>query len=232
MYEENPGVDLYRRDVYIIKSADSAKGMTDAVAKMANLAYKLSTGQEIGLLSEEGYIRRGFQKTILVNKIGAQRAVDMLVARLRGEPFETELHLPKFERAKPPAAIKTLSSAKIAIVTDGGLVPKGNPDNIERLTATRYGKYKLAGVDHLNPEDYEVFHVGYDNTPVLQDPNRLVPLDVMRDLEKEGVIGEVGENFYSTSGVATTLISSKKMGKAVAERLKEEGVDGVILTST
>ena len=232
MYEENPGVDLYRRHLYIVKTADSARGMTEAVSKMVNLACKLAADQEIGKPDEEGYIPRGILKEEFSDRTAAQRVVDMLLAKLQGKPFETELHLPKFSRIRPPAALKTLSSSKIALATDGGLVPKGNPDKIEMSAATKYGRYTIKGADRLDPKDYEVVHVGYDSSLVRQDPHRLVPLDVMRDLEKEAVIGKVCESFYSTTGVATTLENSRKIGQGMAEQLKSEGVDGVILTST
>ena len=59
-----------------------------------------------------------------------------------------------------------------------------------------------------------------------------MPLDVMRDLQREGIFGELGESFYSTTGVATPLENAKKIGKNIADDLIAEGVDGVILTST
>jgi glycine reductase len=60
----------------------------------------------------------------------------------------------------------------------------------------------------------------------------LVPVDVMRDLEKEGVIGKLHEKFYSTAGAVCVVENIRKMGQAIAKELKEEGVSGVILTST
>lgn len=232
MYEHNPGAELYRRDLYIVKTADSVKGMAEAIVNMVNLAYKLTISQEIGEPSEEGYIPRGLLKQKISERTGAQRAVDMLLDKLEGKPFVTELHLPKFEHVRPAAALKNLSKAKIALATDGGLMPKGNPDKIKSSAATRYGRYAITGAERLEPEDYDVVHAGYDNNPVGQDPNRLIPLDVMRELEKEAVIGKIGEAIYSTTGVSTTLEYSKIMGKAIAEQLTDEGVDGVILTST
>ena len=232
MYEENPGVDLYRRDLYIIKTTDSVRGMAEAVSKMVSLAYKLAARQELGKPYEEGYIRRGLLRSESSNRTAAQRAVAMLITKLEGKPFETELHLPKFDRVRPAPALKSLRSQKIAMVTDGGLVPKGNPDKIEISNATKYGRYGIKGVDRLDPEDYEVVHVGYDSSFVRQDPHRLVPLDVMRDLEKEGVIGKLCEAFYATTGVGTVLESARKIGRNMAEHLKAEDVEGVILTST
>ena len=96
----------------------------------------------------------------------------------------------------------------------------------------RFGSYSIEGVTALNPEDYEVNHIGYDPVFVAQDPNRLVPVDVMRDLEKDGAIGKLHETFYATTGVVTPVENAKRMGQAIAEQLKAEGVSGIILTST
>ena len=156
----------------------------------------------------------------------------MLIAKLQGVPFETELHLPKFERVNPAHALKDPASSKIGLVTDGGLVPKGNPDKIESSSATKYGRYSIEDYDQLQPDDYEVVHVGYDNNAVKQNPNRLIPLDIMREMEQEGIINQVDRFFYSSTGVGTDLNNSAKIGKAIAEQLKSDRVNAAILTST
>ena len=46
--------------------------------------------------------------------------------------------------------LKILSKATIALVTSGGIVPKGNPDHIESSSASKYGKYDIEGFDRLN----------------------------------------------------------------------------------
>ena len=232
MYEGNPGVDLYRRDVYIIQTKDSARGMVDAVNKMVKFAGKLLRKENIGRPAEEGYFARGQLINETADRIGAERVVEMLLAKLRGEPFESEVARPFYDRVKPALRIKDIHSATIALVTDGGLVPKGNPDKIEMITATRFGRYDIKNIDTLNPEAYEVSHGGYDSTLVRQDPNRLVPVDAMRDLEREGVIGKLHDTFYSTTGLASIVDIMKKVGQGIAESLKAEGVSGVILTST
>jgi glycine reductase len=232
MYKENPGVDLYRKDVYIVETEDSARRMAEAVTKMVNIVFKLVDKKNIGKPSEEGYFPRGYLENEVSDRLGAERVVSILLAKLRGEPFESEVSLPKYDRVESAPGIKDLGSATIALVTDGGLVPKGNPDRIEDRAATRFGAYSLKGSNILDPHDYEVSHVGYTPVFVLQDPHRLVPVDVMRDLEKEGIIGKLHEKFYSTAGAVNIVENVKKMGQAIAKELKNEGVSGVILTST
>jgi glycine reductase len=87
-------------------------------------------------------------------------------------------------------------------------------------------------VETLNPADYEVSHEGYDSVFIRQDPNRLVPVDALRDFEREGLIGKLHEAFYSTTGVACIVEVMRKLGEKIAKDLKAAGVSGVILTST
>jgi glycine reductase complex component B subunit gamma len=232
MYEENPGLDLYRKDVYIVKTGDNARFMADVVKKMTILGQRLLAGDKIGKPDDEGYFPRGLLANEVLDKTGAERVVDMLLNKMAGEPYLSEVPRPAYDRVTPAHSVKDIRSAKIALVTDGGLVPKGNPDKIEVATATRYGRYDITAKDALDPADYEVNHGGYDSRLVVQDPNRLVPVDVMREMEREGAIGALHNWFYSTTGLTCIVETMKGLGKKIAESLKAEGVSGVILTST
>lgn len=232
MYEENPGVELYKRNTYIVKTEDSVRGMAAAIPTMVNIARKLAAGERIGKPAEEGYFPRGFFKNEPSEKTAAERGVDMLLAKLKGRPFESEVIAPLFDSVAPAAAVLNLSATEIALVTDGGLVPKGNPDKLRAGMAKSFGAYSFRGLDALTAENYEAHHVGHETSLIDQDPHRLVPVDVMRNLEKEGIIGKLHETFYTIAGVGTTMANSKKIGKGITERLKAEGVGAVILTST
>jgi glycine reductase complex component B subunit gamma len=180
MYKENPGGDLYGKDLYIIATADSARGMREAIPAMTALLLKLSRGEEIGSPAEEGYLPRGIRRNYFAEENGAARAVKMLTAKLKGEPFTTELPMPDFDRVVPNSPVADMSSATIALVTSGGIVPKGNPDRIESSSASKFGKYSLEGFDDLTAETHETAHGGYDPVYANQDPDRVLPLDVMR----------------------------------------------------
>ena len=232
MYEENPALDLYRKEVYVIPTADSVRGMKEAIPKMAGFVRKLGLGQEIGLPQEEGYFPRGIRVNQFVGRTGAERAVDMLLSKLRGEPFQTEYPMPTFELVPASPAIRDLRSTTIALVTSGGIVPLGNPDRIEAASASKFAEYNIAGVDDLTPDAYQTCHGGYDPTYANDDPDRVLPLDAMRALEKDGTIGKLYDVYYVTVGNATSVANSQKFGKAIAEKLKAADVDGVILTST
>ncbi|MDD2574128.1 MAG: glycine/betaine/sarcosine/D-proline family reductase selenoprotein B, partial [Firmicutes bacterium] len=140
MYIENPGTDLYRKHINIVQTGNSAADMRNAVPVMAKAALKLARGEELKV-PEDGVIEKGIRKNIYRETRGSQRAVDMLIAKLSGQPFETEYPMPDFDRVTPNPAVKDMGKARIALVTSGGIVPKGNPDSIEASSASKYGKY-------------------------------------------------------------------------------------------
>lgn len=232
MHRENPGADLFKKGVYIVETGGSAIKMAEAVTKMVSILSRLVAGQKIGKPAEVGYLSRGVLVNEAMDQNAAERAISMLLAKIGEDDFETEVPLPSYERVERSPRLKDLRSATIALVTDGGLVPRGNPDKIEADRATRFGRYSIEKVNSLSPEDYEVHHSGYTGTFINQDPNRLVPVDVMREQERERKIGKLHHSFYTTSGCACILDNVKGMGKKIADELKREGVQGAVLTST
>ena len=232
MYEENPGADMYKKQVYIVKTADSAVGMRQAIPVIIKLGLKLVDGEEIGSPEEEGYHARGIRKNIWVEETGGERAVNMLIKKISGEEFETEFPMPVFDNVDPNPAIKDLSKATIAIVSSGGPVPFGNPDHIEASSASRYGKYSIAGIDDLVEGEWQTAHGGYDASYADHDMDRVIPVDVLRQYEKEGKIGKLHDYFYSTVGNGTSVNNSKAFAEEFSKELVADGVDAVILTST
>ena len=156
----------------------------------------------------------------------------MLLKKLAGKEYTTEYPMPAFDRVAPNPPIKDLSKATIALVTSGGIVPKGNPDHIESSSASKFGEYDITGVTDLTADTYETAHGGYDPVYANADADRVLPVDVMRDLEKEGVIGKLHNKYYATVGNGTAVASAKAYAAEIAKRLIADGVDAVILTST
>lgn len=232
MYVENPGVDMFRKDLIIVDTPNSAAGMRNVIPVMSALIKKLAEGQEILGPKEEGYIERGIRVNYFAEKRGSERALEMLVKKLKGEPFETDLPMPKFDRVEPAAPVKDIRKAKIAVVTSGGIVPTGNPDHIESSNATKWGKYDITGMDRLSADDFTTIHGGYDRQFAMADPNVVVPLDALRELEREGEFGQLVNYFCSTTGTGTATASAAKFGTEIGKMLVDEHVDGVILVST
>ena len=231
MYIENPGVELYSKKTYIVPCADSARGMGKNLKSMAALALKLLSGEPLGPARVEGYIHRGVRKNFIHEKNGAERAVEMLLKKLKGEEFRTEYEMPKFNKIPPAAPVKDIKKATIALVSSGGIVPIGNPDHIRVSSAESFGTYDISKLSDMKGT-YESIHGGYDRTFANEDPDVVVPLDVMRELEKEGVFAKVHPYFYTTTGTGTAVAFAEKFGREIGAELKKAGVDAAILTST
>ena len=232
MFKENPGADIYKKDLIIVETGNSAAAMKKAAPLLAGIALKMARGQELGDPEAEGYMTRGVRKNVFLGETGAKRAVDMLVRKLGGDSFKTEYPMPAFDRVHPNPAVRDMSKAKIALVTSGGIVPKGNPDRVESSSASKYGKYDIDGVGVLTSDGYETAHGGYDPVYANQDPDRVLPVDVLRDMEKEGKIGGLNRYYYATVGNGTAVANAKGFADSFSKELLADGVSAVILTST
>lgn len=230
MYEENPGVDMYRKVPYIVQTGNSAATMRKALPAMANVVNKILKGEELSP-AEDGYYER-HRRNFFTEERGSKRAVDMLIKKLAGEEYVTEYPMPDFDNVEPGKPIADLSKAKIAIVTSGGIVPHGNPDHIESSSASKYGRYDITGVDDLKEGEYETAHGGHDPIYANEDADCVIPVDVLREKERNGEIGSLHNFFYSTVGNGTAVASAKAYAADIAKDLQEHDVDAVILTST
>ncbi len=237
MNVENPGVEMFKSEMVIFKGGHSAGSMRKDLPTLATYANKILNKEVLLSADEEGYFARGirFQCFPEGMKPAADRAVEMLIKKVRGEEYVSELPIPKIDRVEIAPAVKDLSKATIALVTTGGIIPVGNPDKIQSASATRWGRYSVKGMAALaNREQgaFQTIHAGYDPAAADNNPNRVVPLDALREYEKDGKIAKVYDYFFSTVGTGTTQAEGAKMGMEMAEILKKDKVTAVILTST
>jgi glycine reductase complex component B subunit gamma len=233
MHEENPGSDLYRpQHLYIIATAASAVGMQPALQRMAALAIKRGRGMPLGFAADEGFLPRAVRRTVRTGTPAAARAIAMALRKWRGEPFTSELTVETFEVIPPPPPLSDPAKILFALVTESGLVPRGNPDRLPAAAATHWARYSIAEMERLMPGQWDGVHGGYDNSAALQDPNRVVPLDAVRALEREGMIGKVMEELFVTVGNLGSLNAMKRIGMEIANTLMQRGVGAVILPAT
>jgi betaine reductase len=228
---ENPAVEVYRRDVPIVAAAGDVMGMRDALAGLLTAGRKLARG---GTLDPaiDGTLPSGVRRNVFAAASGAERALAMLLRKLRGEPIATEYPMPVFDRVEPAPALPDPRRATLALVTSGGIVPRGNPDHIESANASRYGEYPLVGLAELSAATHQTAHGGYDPTFANADPNRVLPVDALRHLEREGRIGHLYERYFATVGNGTSVDRARRFGAEIAAKLAAAGVEAVILTST
>ncbi len=234
MNVENPGVEMFKKEMYILKGGNIAAKMRKDVKAVVDIANKILNDEEIGSADEEGYFPRGIRRQVWRKdgKPASERMVEMLVKKLNGEPFETELPMPKLDRVPIAPAVKDLTKARIALVTTGGIVPVDNPDHIQSASATRWGRYDISSMDALKGGEFKTIHAGFDPAAADADPNVITPIDALKVLEKEGVYGSLHPYFYSTVGTGTTEAEASRMAKEMIPYFQEDNVDAVIMVST
>ena len=97
---ENPGVEMFKKDMYIFEGGRSAAALRDDAKLMADFANKILRGEETGPADEEGFFPRGIRAQVWLEEpvTAAERGVSMLIKKLNDEPYLTELPIPKPDR--------------------------------------------------------------------------------------------------------------------------------------
>ena len=148
MYPQNPAVATYQeyhnQRVFLLPTTETASGMTKALLALAKFACRLGSGTAIGSAQEEGYIPRGIRRPTKADKPAVERAIDMLLSRVKGEPIATEIPVETWEPVPIARPLQDLSKATIAIITTSGVVPWGNPDGFKIFRNTYWRKYDIA----------------------------------------------------------------------------------------
>lgn len=89
--------------------------------------------------------------------------------------------------------------------------------------------YRLIPVG-IEPDDLVMSHIStnFDRTGFQMDMNMVLPLDRLKELEDEGIIGSVADYHYSFMG-ATDPVQMEQQARDVAALLKKDRVTGVLL---
>ena len=232
MHVENAATEVYRTRLHIASTQRTAAGMADGLATIARLALKLASGTPLGSPADEGYVPTGRRIFEVAERSAPLRAVEMLLRKVRGEPYTTEWPVPRYHRVPASAPLQGTAKATIALVTTGGLVPRGNPDRLEWVRASKWLAYPIDGRQTMARGEYEVAHGGYDAAFGLEDPDRLVPLDAVRELVRRGELGGVLDAYYVTCGNHGILGEMATHAREIAADLRRQHVDSVLLVAT
>jgi D-proline reductase (dithiol) PrdB len=126
---------------------------------------------------------------------------------------------------------KLVSQSKVTLISTGGVYVKGDTPFTDHygLGDPSYREIPLntpiARMDH--------FHEHYDHTNAYQDINCIFPIERLRKLAEEKVIGSLSEYHYSFMGyvpIAHPLIT--RTAPDLAKKLQLQNVDIAILVPT
>jgi D-proline reductase (dithiol) PrdB len=143
---------------------------------------------------------------------------------------EREHHLQKIRDLPdfgptPFAAGPPLARRRVAVVTTSGLHGRG-----DRPFDIGAADYRVIPGE-MPAADLVMSHVSvnFDRSGFQEDVNVVFPIDRLRELEKDGVIGSVADFHYSFMGAAPIRALEKKATE-LAALLEKDRVDAVLLT--
>jgi betaine reductase len=229
MHPDNPGI-TDAGAAPVVAAGATAREMRPTLQRVAAAIGKLATGA--ALTAADGRVAKTARLGRLVEQRAAARAVELVLRRLHGDRESTEVPAGGFDTVNPAAPVDKPASATVALVTEGAVVPIGNPDRLESARATRWLRYQIKGVDALTSGVWESVAGGFATTAANADPNRLLPLDAARTLERAGAIGRLHEEFLVTVGNGTPVATARRFGIEWAAELRKAGVQAAILTAT
>ena len=229
MHPDNPGMSD-AADAPVIAAGATSRQMRPTLQTVASAIAKLATGA--ALTAADGRVTPAARIGRLVEQRSAARAVELVLRRLGGDREATEIPVGGFDVVDPAGPVDKAANVTVALVTEGAVVPAGNPDRLESARATRWLRYQIDGMDALASGEWESVDGGFATTAANADPNRLLPLDAARTLEREGVIGQLHDEFLVTVGNGTSVATARRLGVEWAAELRKAGVQAAILTAT
>jgi len=151
------------------------------------------------------------------------------MARLEQLDDVTRKHLkglkcPTFEN-QPWVEGPPLSKRRVAIVSTAGLHSKN-----DRPFTFDPGDYYRVIPGDIRADDLVMTHIStnFDHSGFQQDWNVVFPLDRLRELAEEGVIGSIADFHYSFMG-AQDPMPMEQEARSLASLLKKDKVDAVLL---
>ncbi len=119
---------------------------------------------------------------------------------------------------------KPISECKIALISSGGVMYRDQP-RFHREDASYRRIPKNAAKDELN-----IWHFGYPTRDAQEDPNCVFPLERLRELEREHVIGELSDPAFSfMGGIYSARKVRDELAPQIADELKRAHVDAFYL---
>jgi D-proline reductase (dithiol) PrdB len=131
---------------------------------------------------------------------------------------------------------KSISEATFTLMTSAGISMKSDPpfDMEGEKAEPAWGDPSYRQIPKTATEnDIEVNHLHVNTAFIKQDINVMLPLARFQEFEQEGLIGKLAPTCYSYYGyqMDPTALLTETMPQ-VAERMRQENVEAVLLTPT
>jgi D-proline reductase (dithiol) PrdB len=125
---------------------------------------------------------------------------------------------------------KPLSECTVALVTTAGVHLKSQEPFAVYLEEGDWSSRRIPG--EVSSDELTATHTHYDTRDALDDINVVFPIDRLRELTAEGVIGRASPVHYGFMGfIPDPKVLLGETAPAAARDLKAQGVDAVFLTA-
>ena len=135
--------------------------------------------------------------------------------------------LPTFE-TRPFVKGSALAQRRVAIITTAGLHARSDAPFDNGGAGT---DYRVIPTDSP-PADVVMSHasVNFDRSGFQSDWNVMFPLDRLKELVRDKIVGALANFHYSFMGAMPQITRFLPKARELAKLLRDDGVDGVVLT--
>ena len=121
---------------------------------------------------------------------------------------------------------KKLSESKVGMVSTAGLHLRGDQPFVGGDQTYRVIPSSAKANDIIMSHT----SIGWDHTGFYRDLNLAFPMDRLKELDQQSVIGSLAKDYYSFMGAQQEPVKIlEETGPDVARRMKAEGVDAVFM---
>jgi D-proline reductase (dithiol) PrdB len=118
---------------------------------------------------------------------------------------------------------RPLKECRLALVSSGGFYLKDQPPFEENDASIRIIPKEV------EPQDLRIYHHGYRDADADRDPNCVLPLERLRELEAAGVIGELAEAALSFVTLYSGRREREERAPKIIAELRAMGVEAALL---
>ena len=174
------------------------------------------------------FFNRLFHLNVAARETGDWAPVDRFLEE-EGDRIAARVALPMaFDDTPWSPFKKQLSESKVAVLMTGGVYVEGQePFNTD-------GDWSYREIPLETPLDQlRVAHTHYDTAGVAEDVDSVLAMHRLQEMVSDGMVGEALTPTYSFMGYIPDPSGLMEVtGPEVAGRLKEDGVDGVVIGTT
>ena len=174
------------------------------------------------------FFNRLFHLSVAGRETGDWSAVDKFLEE-EGDRISARVAPPMGFNSTPWSPFKKrLSESKVAVLTTGGVYVEGQ----KPFDTDGDWSYREIPLDTTS-EQFRVAHTHYDTIGVAEDVDSVLAIHRLQEMVRDGMVAEALTPTYSFMGyIPDPSRLTEITAPEVASRLKENGVDGVVIGTT